>query len=79
MTDLLCERLQTAGAQLYTLREGQHRSGIVSCEFPGRDSLAIKQQLLRAGVVSSARGGKLRFAAHCYNNAADIERLIAAL
>ena len=78
-TDLLCERLQAAGAELYTLREGDRRSGIVSCEFPGRDSLAIKQQLLRAGVVSSARGGKLRFATHCYNNEADIERLIAAL
>lgn len=79
LTDLLCERLQAAGAELYTIRESEHRSGIVSCELPGRDSLAIKQQLLRAGVVCSARGGKLRFATHCYNNEADIERVIAAL
>jgi selenocysteine lyase/cysteine desulfurase len=79
LTDLLCERLQTAGAQLYSIREGERCSGIVSCEFPGRDSLAIKQQLLRDGVVCSARGGKLRFATHCYNNESDIDRLIAAL
>ncbi len=79
LTDALCERLAEAGAKLYTLRDGAHRSGIVSCELPGRDALEIKQQLLRAGVVASARGGKLRLATHCYNNEADIERLIAAL
>jgi selenocysteine lyase/cysteine desulfurase len=76
LTDILCERLQSAGAELYTQREGTHRSGIVSCEFPGRDSLQLKQKLLQAGVVSSARGGKLRFATHCYNSEADIEKVV---
>jgi len=79
ITDLAARRLEQAGAVLYTAREGSHRSGIVSCEFPGQDSLAIKQRLLKAGVVCSARAGKLRLAAHAYNNADDIERAIAAL
>lgn len=79
LTDLLCQRLEAAGAMLYTVREGDHRSGIVSCEFPGRDSLQLKQKLLQAGVVCSARGGKLRFATHAYNNEADIERAIVGL
>jgi selenocysteine lyase/cysteine desulfurase len=76
LTDILCERLQAAGAQLYTQRVADHCSGIVSCEFPSRDSLQLKQKLLQAGVVSSARGGKLRFATHCYNSEADIERIV---
>ena len=79
ITDLACQSLEQAGAELYTAREGDHRSGIVSCEFPGQDSLAIKQRLLKAGVVASARAGKLRLAAHAYNNAEDLERLVAAL
>ncbi len=76
LTDQLCERLLQSGATIYSPREGDHRSGIVSAEFPGRDSLEIKQRLLKAGVVCSARAGKLRLATHAYNNEADIERLI---
>lgn len=79
LTDRLCESLASAGATLYTQREGDHRSGIVSCEFPGRDSLQLKQKLLQAGVVCSARAGKLRFATHAYNDESDIERLIAVV
>src|SRR5690606_5038797 len=44
MTDQLCERLPQVGASIYSLREGEHRSGIVSAEFPGRDPLEIKQR-----------------------------------
>ena len=70
-----------ASCRRRTLYTSRRRSplGHRLLRIPGRDSLEIKQQLLRAGVVSSARGGKLRFATHCYNNEADIERLIAAL
>jgi cysteine desulfurase / selenocysteine lyase len=79
VTDLVCDKLEQAGAVLYTAREGNHRSGIVSCEFPGEDSAALKQRLLKAGIVTSARAGKLRVAAHAYNNEEDIERLVAAI
>jgi selenocysteine lyase/cysteine desulfurase len=79
VTDLACERLLEAGASLYSLREGDHRSGIVSFELPGQDALEVKRRLLSAGVVASARGGKLRIAAHAYNDSSDVERLIAAL
>jgi selenocysteine lyase/cysteine desulfurase len=79
ITDLACERLKSAGAVLYSRREGEHRSGIVSFELAGQDSLALKKRLMAAGVVTSARSGKLRIAPHAYNNADDIDRLIAAL
>jgi selenocysteine lyase/cysteine desulfurase len=79
ITDLACRRLEDVGATIYSPRDGDHRSGIVSFELPGRDSLEIKRQLLAAGVVTSARGGKVRLAAHAYNDEADLDRLLDAL
>jgi cysteine desulfurase/selenocysteine lyase len=78
-TDLLCERLQSVGAVLYSRREGNHRSGIVSCELPGRDPLEVKQRLLKENIVCSTRAGKLRLATHAYNNESDIDRVIAGI
>jgi selenocysteine lyase/cysteine desulfurase len=79
ITDLACHRLEQAGATIASPREGRHRSGIVSFELPGREALAVKKRCLAAGVVLSARAGRLRLAAHGYNNEHDIERLLAAL
>jgi selenocysteine lyase/cysteine desulfurase len=79
LTNLACQRLVEAGAALYSPREGDHRSGIVSFELPGHDALEVKRRLLAADVVTSARGGKLRLAAHAYNDASDVDRLLAAL
>lgn len=79
ITDLACRRLEETGATIVSPREGDHRSGIVSFELAGRDALEVKRRLLDAGVVLSARGGKLRLAAHAYNDESDVERLVAAL
>ncbi len=79
ITDLASERLQQCGAALSSQREGDHRSGIVSFEMPGRDSLELKRRLMSAGVVTSARSGKLRISPHAYINAGDIDRLIDGL
>jgi selenocysteine lyase/cysteine desulfurase len=79
ITDLACERLRQAGALVASPREGDHRSGIVSFELPDQDALAVKRRCLAAGVVLSARGGKLRIAPHAYANLDDIDRLIDSL
>ncbi len=79
LTDLACGRLEQAGATIVSDRYGDHRSGIVAFEWPGHEPLAAKKKCLEAGVVVSARAGKLRLAAHAYNNASDLDRLIAAL
>ena len=79
ITDLACQRLRAAGAEIVSLREGAHRSGIVSFEIPGQEALAMKKRCLAQGVVLSARAGKLRIAPHAYCDESDLDRLIAAI
>ena len=79
ITDLACARLTAAGCRIASLREGDHRSGIVLFEVPGADPLAVVARLAHEGVVLRCRGGKLRISPHAYVDQSDIERLIAAI
>jgi cysteine desulfurase / selenocysteine lyase len=62
---------------LSSMREGE-RSGILSVVPPGSPEWWFKG-LLERGIVHSLRAGRLRFAPHFYNDAADLERLLAAV
>ncbi|HEX4146116.1 MAG TPA: aminotransferase class V-fold PLP-dependent enzyme [Pirellulales bacterium] len=79
ITDLACARLTAAGCTLSSIREGEHRSGIVLFEVPGHDPLAVVARLAREGVVLRCRGGKLRLSPHAYVDESDVDRLIAAI
>jgi selenocysteine lyase/cysteine desulfurase len=79
ITALACARLTAAGCPPASLREGEHRSGIVLFEVPGHDPLAVVARLAREGVVLRCRGGKLRLSPHAYVDESDIDRLIAAI
>lgn len=83
-TDMACERLRSAGAQVITDRDrghrnGDHRSGILFFELPGRDPVEVRRKCLAAGIVLSTRAGKLRIAPHAYNTEEDMDRLIEVL
>jgi selenocysteine lyase/cysteine desulfurase len=78
VTDLLVHELQRIGASVFSDRSSDAvKSGIVSFELPGCDSLAAKSALYELGNIVSFRGGRLRAAAHAYNDESDIEKLIA--
>ena len=80
ITNVCCRRLQEIGAVIASVRDKpEHCSGIVSFEFPGHDSMALKRHLLTEHVATSQRAGKLRISPHAYVNDEDIQRLVDAL
>ncbi len=79
ITDLACERLATAGAQVISNREAEHRSGIVTFALPGADHQQVRQHCLDQDIVLSCRGGGLRISPHAYNNETDLDRLMEAI
>jgi selenocysteine lyase/cysteine desulfurase len=78
-TDKACESLRAAGSVVHSPREADNRSGILSWELPGRDPQAIRKACLAEGIALACRSGRLRLSAHAYNDAADLERLLAVL
>jgi selenocysteine lyase/cysteine desulfurase len=55
-------------------------SQLAAVEFANpADAGAASKALLTAGVVTSARGARLRFGFHAFNDASDVERALTAL
>lgn len=70
------------GARVQGYRVSAHEvpSQITSIELPTpADAGAASQALLDADVVTSARGTRLRFGFHAFNDASDVERALVAL
>lgn len=78
-TDRACERLTARGARLFSPREGDQRSGIISFDVPNLDPQQVRRQCLEAGVALACRGGALRVSAHAYNDQDDLDRLIESI
>ncbi len=79
VTDLACQRLEEVGARVVTHREGDHRSGIVVFDVPGRDPAELRRACLAEQVVLSCRAGRLRISPHAYTNDEDVARLIRVI
>ena len=79
LTDRLVEGLQSAGAQVMSLRGSTHSSGIVTFIIPGADSVMLGQALQRQGIVTTYRSSGVRVAPHGYNSAAEIDALVDAV
>ena len=79
VTDYLCERLQSIGAEIASDRSPGHLSGIVAFTLPGVSTTAARKRLLERGVVVRERSGRLRASPHVYTNHDDVNRLIDGL
>jgi len=78
LSQTLRERLAEIGQHPIDLPRA-NQSTIVAIPLKQADPTALLDRLKNQGVVCAARDGNLRVAVHFYNNADDIERLIAAL
>jgi selenocysteine lyase/cysteine desulfurase len=79
ITDEACRRLTVLGAEIYSVREPDVSSGIVSFGFPNSDPQALRQHCFEAQVVLSCRAGRLRISPHAYCSTDDLGRLTDAL
>ncbi len=78
----LAEKLRETNFDAYLPEQEEHRSGILSVDWSGKaepDFAAARRHLLRAGIVTSVRGGRIRIATHAYNTEEEIDRLINTL
>jgi cysteine desulfurase/selenocysteine lyase len=79
LTDYLCEQATRAGVEVYSSRQPQDKSAIVSLIAPGGDPRAVVRRCRPEGVVINQRAGRLRVSPHCYNSHAEIDRLVELL
>jgi selenocysteine lyase/cysteine desulfurase len=74
---LLRDGVDDLGGRVVTPREPE-RSGALVC-IASTDVNALVAALAEEGIVTSCRDDNLRVSAHCYNTAADMHALLAAL
>jgi cysteine desulfurase / selenocysteine lyase len=79
LTDYLCDRVRSAGAEIFSSRKPGEDSGIVSLLTPGRDPKQLNWRCRSAGVVVNVRSGRLRVSPHAYNTVEEIDRLVDVL
>jgi cysteine desulfurase / selenocysteine lyase len=79
LTDYLCERVKSVGCEVFSCRDGEARSGIVSFTKPGHDQKALMKRCRDAGVIVNCRADRLRASPHCYNTLEEIDRLAEVL
>ena len=76
LTDHLCEQARTAGLEVFSSRQQQEKSGIVSIVVPGGNVRELVQRCREAGIVVNQRLGRLHVSPHCYNSLEEIDRLV---
>ena len=79
VTDVLCERLRSAGAEIISDRTGDRASGIVAFDLRGQDPHTIRRRCRDADVILNYRDGHLRASPHVYSDEDDVDRLVEAI
>jgi selenocysteine lyase/cysteine desulfurase len=77
VTEQICNRLRTLGADIASDRDASRRSGIVAFTLAGQDPAAVKKRCKSRGVVLNQRAGRIRVSPHVYTNEDDLERLFS--
>lgn len=67
------------GVQLVTPADDAERLSLVVFGLAGWDATAVVERLAAQHIVCAARQGAVRAAFHVYNDASDVERLVAAV
>lgn len=75
----LADGLDRLGATVLTPRDDEHRGGIVTARYPGRDGEEVAARLNEAGVIVSPRFGATRFSLHFFNDEDDVDRALETL
>jgi selenocysteine lyase/cysteine desulfurase len=78
LTDALAERLRGLDARILSPRAPSDRSAILTFAL-GDDLPALHAALTAADVICRPRLGGIRLAPHCYNDMADVGRVIDAV
>ncbi|MFN4258811.1 MAG: aminotransferase class V-fold PLP-dependent enzyme [Gemmataceae bacterium] len=80
LTDYLGAQAEAAGWPVFSSRQPQDASGIVSLIPPTGTNLRQLVRTSRAeGIIINQRAGRLRVSPHCYNNLDDLDRLMEIL
>ena len=77
LLDELVQELRQLPVEIRSVLEPAHRSGILA--FGCRNSVLLKQELEKEGIIVAAREGGIRVSPHLYNTREEIATLCAAL
>jgi selenocysteine lyase/cysteine desulfurase len=77
LTDHLCDRARATGIAVFSSREPNEWSGIVSLVVD--DARGVVKRCRAAGIVVNARGGRLRVCPHVYNTEEELNQLIGLI
>jgi cysteine desulfurase/selenocysteine lyase len=79
LTDYLCDRAQAFGLEVFSSRQPEEKSGIVSLVVPVGNVRQLVRRCRDANIVINQRAGRIRVSPHCYNSIEEIDRLIQVL
>ena len=79
LTDHLRDAVEQRGGRIVSPNERAHRTAITAVDVGDRDPAAMRSRGLKAGIVTSVRGGLLRLAPHAYQTPDDLGLAVKVL
>lgn len=79
LTDRLVAGLQTQGVRIFSIRDGERRSGIVTFAVGNYDQQRFDQYIRDAGIIVGCLGDAIRVSPHAYNTVDEIDEFLDTL